>query len=78
MSAEVATPRHGEERNKRIENEVRTDTFELEDGSACRVTYAAMTQTVSERWCETCQEWRRVEGVLGPLLGCHACGRPWR
>ena len=72
-------PDHGAERNRRMESKVETQEFETADnGERFAVSFVGSQSTVSERFCSTCDDWREVRGVLGPLLGCPTCGRGWR
>jgi hypothetical protein len=58
----MSKPKHGEEKNRRIES-----SWEKNYG---------IEQTVSERYCAVCHEWKTAKGILGGF-GCSDCGTSW-
>ena len=59
-------PAHGATRGWHLERTETPVEMQLPDGTPV-TTYTNHTQSVSWRWCEGCQEWIRVAGVLGAL-----------
>lgn len=71
-------PRHGEERNRRLESEVEENDFvDMTTGEEIKVRYVSRQETRSEFFCIVCDEWKDV-GFLGRLLGCPDCHADWR
>ena len=68
-------PEHGQERNRRIETDTSYSTWHTPQGDVILPT-SSVTQTVSERYCEPCGQWRTTKGIMGALL-CVECGHPW-
>jgi hypothetical protein len=65
--------KHGEERNRRIETTYgKSETMVTANGHELTMPMSSMTQTVSERWCETCNEWVEAKGIIGAIL-CVKC-----
>lgn len=61
-------PNHGESRNHHTEKS-EGSTTEYRDARTGEVVYkgptVTLTQSVSEKWCEGCQKWIPVRGILG-------------
>lgn len=76
-SERVQAPKHGDQRNWRIEeaNEQR-QRLTLHSGEAMIIEYPGDTQSVSERFCASCHDWVTSAGVLGGVL-CPHCHTPW-
>jgi hypothetical protein len=66
---------HGEVRNRRTETETEYTTYQAPGGDIVLPSFSK-TETVSERWCETCQEWVTAKGIIGALL-CPKCNGLW-
>jgi phage host-nuclease inhibitor protein Gam len=60
--------KHGEERNRRQETSEHGET-EFLDATTGEVVYrgsaVSHTRSVVERWCSGCQEWVKVDGIMG-------------
>lgn len=73
-------PRHGEERSRRTETSDGPDQTML-DARTGQPVYSgplfSRTETVSDKWCATCGDWREVRGIVGVLMGCVGCGAEW-
>jgi hypothetical protein len=70
--------RHGDRRNNRTETECsEPQTLVTAGGNEVTASLSSYTRTVNERYCETCQEWHTVKGIMGVLMGCPTCGRNW-
>jgi predicted RNA-binding Zn-ribbon protein involved in translation (DUF1610 family) len=70
-------PKHGDQKNKRMETTV-FDAMEFTAGDTTfKMPIGAVEQTVSERFCDKCDEWVTAEGVLGAMF-CPNCGELWR
>ena len=70
---------HGSIRNHRLETEY-SDEVELVNNLGIVVFRGSMITSetsVSERYCEPCDLWSEVRGIMGALLGCPDCERPW-
>lgn len=70
------TPAHGDTRNRRTEtNHGPVHSLTTPQGTMS-IPLVSVTQTVSEKWCETCQAWVTAKGIMGGLL-CVICDTPW-
>jgi hypothetical protein len=77
---EQVQPKHGARRNRRVETDagpnveyVAADTGEIVySGPICSSSYS-----VDDRYCASCDQWFVVKGIMGALLGCPNCQRPW-
>ena len=68
---------HGDERNRRQETERTTQTFHTIQGPPTEVVAGmSHTRTVTERWCEVCDDWVTTYGIMGALL-CPQCNATW-
>lgn len=75
----VSTPRpeHSAQRNWRMEPvESSTSAFAFPDGSELKIVSHSSEHSVSERFCEPCDQWVATEGVLGGVW-CPKCGIEW-
>jgi len=69
---------HGETRNQRIETEtVLTEFYTTPWGRRIVMPGMEISQPVSDRWCEVCNQWVTAKGVMGGLL-CPLCHTPWK
>ena len=66
---------HGDSRNHRTETEMSHSEWQTPQGPVT-VPTLSHTYTVSERWCEVCNEWVTAKGIMGALL-CPECNTPW-
>jgi hypothetical protein len=58
--------KHGEQRNRRVEASWRLADGRTPDGQSVDLGHGT-TQTVSERWCASCELWLEVRGVMGGI-----------
>lgn len=74
---ETARPRHGDQKNWRMETAVSsTTTFNLPDGEELELVSHSSEHSVSERFCTPCDKWVTAEGVLGGVW-CPECNTQW-
>ena len=66
---------HGEERNYRTETTTTHAEYQTPGGPMV-LPSGGKTETVTERWCEVCNDWVTARGIMGALL-CVKCGTPW-
>jgi hypothetical protein len=69
-------PQHGQERNRRTETTLGAVHTLATPGGSLTMPITSKTETVTERWCEICQEWITARGIMGGLL-CVECGTTW-
>lgn len=67
---------HGDSRNYRLETSVRFAEFEVA-GETVTLPASGLTQSVEERYCATCGEWKTARGVIGALF-CLDCKSTWK
>jgi len=68
---------HGESKNPRIETtQLSATPVQDKNGGLAGMLTSTQTQTVSEKWCETCNAWVEVRGIMA-AFGCPECGTMW-
>jgi hypothetical protein len=76
----IKMPRHGEERNFRLEtSDLSNDPLTQETGGSTdtRKTPAGSVVPAGEKWCNQCKEWVDYKGIF-QFISCPKCGAPWR
>lgn len=74
----MSGPTHGQERNRRQES-THNEPVEFVGANIGRFSMPTVfvSMPVSERWCETCGEWKPQRGIVAMIVGCPDCGREW-
>lgn len=67
--------KHGDTKNRRQETSTTYTTYQTPQGEIVLPTLS-ITQTVQEKFCVVCGEWKTAKGIMGALL-CVDCGTPW-
>lgn len=75
--AVLQKPKHGEQRNWRIEKVLSSTTcFGVAGGSQHEIESHSSEQSASERFCSKCDKWITAVGVLGGVW-CPICLTSW-
>ena len=69
-------PKHGEIRAMWEETKTEYGEFTGLGGKVYNLPVGSISQSVHERWCETCGKWVEAKGIMGGLL-CPECTTPW-
>ena len=60
--------KHGEEKGHRQQTEsFAPKDWTTLDGQPVQVPGCTLTQSVCEKWCEHCQRWITIRGVMGEI-----------
>lgn len=70
-------PRHGEERNFRLEtSDTPDDPLSQETEGSGKIPPHSVVPS-GEKWCNQCKEWIEYKGIF-QFIACPKCGAPWR
>jgi hypothetical protein len=71
--------KHGDKRNHQITARAGQNvTFrDPRDRVVFHGPTVVCTSFTEERWCDDCQEWQTISGIMGVLAGCPVCKREW-
>lgn len=72
--------KHGTERGTRRQETTYGEGRTFTNATTGEVVYSgpisSHTQTVSERYCAWCADWKQAKGIIGGML-CQDCGHDW-
>jgi hypothetical protein len=75
--SEIPKPKHGDQKNWRIEQEdISKSTFKDASGNEFEMVTHSSEQSVSERFCASCDKWVTAKGIFGGIW-CPDCKTTW-